>query len=206
MTTDGPGRFIAFEGIEGAGKSTQITLLANALRDRGREVVQTLEPGGTSFGQHLRRLVMQPTDDPPVALTELLLYLADRAQHIEQTIRPALDRGDIVLCDRFSGSTIAYQGYGRGLDLEQVKGLDAAVRRGLWPHRTLLLDCPLERGLSRATGDDRMQREKVEFHRRVQNGFYALADADPTWVRISTEPPPAEVAQAVLAAVEPILA
>ena len=203
--TNRPGCFIAFEGIEGAGKSTQIGRLAATLRARGREVVQTLEPGGTSFGQLLRQLVMQPTNDPPVALTELLLYLADRAQHIEQVIRPALARGEIVLSDRFSGSTIAYQGYGRGLDLELVKGLDAAVRRGLWPDRTLLLDCPLERGLGRATGDDRMQREKVEFHRRVQNGFHALAADDPTWTVVSTEPPPDEVAVAVLAAVDAIL-
>jgi dTMP kinase len=203
--TDGPGIFIAFEGIEGAGKSTQINHLANALKGRGHEVVQTLEPGGTPFGQHLRRLVMQPTDDPPVALTELLLYLADRAQHIEQVIRPALKRGAVILCDRFSGSTIAYQGYGRGLDLGTVKGLDAAVRRGVWPSRTLLLDCPLERGLGRATGDDRMQREKLEFHRRVQNGFHELAAADPTWTVVSTEPPQDEVATAILAAVEPIL-
>lgn len=203
--TDGAGRFIAFEGIEGAGKSTQIARLAAALKQGGREVVQTLEPGGTSFGQHLRRLVMQPTDDPPVALTELLLYLADRAQHIEQVIRPALERGAVVLCDRFSGSTIAYQGYGRGLDLDTVKRLDTAVRRGLWPHLTLLLDCPLERGLHRATGDDRMQREKIEFHQRVQHGFHELAADDPTWKIVSSEPPQDEVAAAILTAVESIL-
>jgi dTMP kinase len=203
--TEGPGRFIAFEGIEGAGKSTQIGRLAATLRQRGYEVVQTLEPGGTSFGVHLRQLVMQPTDDPPVALTELMLYLADRAQHVEQVIRPSLARGAVVLSDRFSGSTIAYQGYGRGLELGIVKGLDAAVRRGVWPQRTVLLDCPLERGLGRATGDDRMQREKVEFHRRVQSGFHALAADDPTWAIVSSEPPPDEVAIAVLAAVESIL-
>lgn len=203
--TDGPGRFIAFEGIEGAGKSTQVARLAATLRERGHEVVETLEPGGTSFGRHLRQLVMQPTDDPPLPLTELLLYLADRAQHVEQTLRPALARGAVVLCDRYSGSTIAYQGYGRGLDLAMVVRLDADARQGLWPHLTLLLDCPLEQGLRRATGDDRMQRERLDFHRRVRDGFHQLAASDPTWRIISTEPERDEVAAAVLAAVESVL-
>lgn len=203
--TDGPGRLIAFEGIEGAGKSTQVARLAATLRQRGHEVVETLEPGGTSFGRHLRQLVMQPTDDPPLPLTELLLYLADRAQHVEETLLPALARGAVVLCDRFSGSTIAYQGYGRGLDLAMVARLDADARRGLWPQLTLLLDCPLEEGLRRATGDDRMQRERLEFHRRVRDGFLRIAAGDETWKIISTEPERDQVAAAIFAAVEPIL-
>lgn len=201
----GPGRFIVFEGIEGAGKSSHISRLAVDLRARGCEVVQTFEPGATAFGSHLRHLVMQPTDDPPLPLTELLLYLADRAQHIEQVIRPALARDAVVLCDRFSGSTIAYQGHGRGLDLDTVRTLDAAVRRGLWPDLTLLLDCTVERGLGRATGDDRMQREKLEFHRRVQQGFHRLAAEDPTWKRIDTEAPADEVARAIRETVRPLL-
>lgn len=203
--SEAPGRFIAFEGIEGAGKSSHISRLAAALRGEGREVVETFEPGATAFGAHLRRLVMQPTDDPPLPLTELLLYLADRAQHVEQVIRPALARAAIVLCDRFSGSTIAYQGYGRGLDLAAVQSLDAVARAGLWPDRTLLLDCAVERGLARATGDDRMQRERLEFHRRVQRGFQHLAANDRSWVTIDTEAPVEDVARAVRAAIEPIL-
>lgn len=203
--TDGPGRFIAFEGIEGAGKSTQVARLAATLRQRGLEVVETLEPGGTSFGRHLRQLLMQPTDDPPRPLTELLLYLADRAQHVDEILLPALSRGAVVLCDRFSGSTIAYQGYGRRLDLELVTRLDADARKGLWPHLTLLLDCRLDEGLRRATGDDRMQRERLEFHGRVRDGFHRIAAADPTWKIISTDVERDEVAAAVLAAVEPIL-
>ena len=203
--TEAPGRFVAFEGIEGAGKSTQVARLAENVRRRGYEVVETCEPGGTPFGRHLRDLVMKPRDEPPMALTELLLYLADRAQHVEQLILPALERGAVVLCDRFSGSTIAYQGYGRGLDLDVVTRLDAAARRGLWPHLTVLLDCPLELGLRRATGDDRMQRERIEFHRRVQKGFYRLADDDATWTMVSSEAPPERVAEEILAAVEAIL-
>ena len=199
------GCFVAFEGIEGAGKSTQVALLASALRQRGHEVVQTHEPGGTPFGQHLRRLVMQPGSEPPEPLTELLLYLADRAQHVVQIIRPALARGAVVLCDRFSGSTIAYQGYGRGLDLETVIQLDACVRGGLRPDLVVLLDCQLERGLERATGDDRIQREKIEFHRRVQKGFHQLAAGDPSWKTISTEGSPSEVAQSVLEVVTSLL-
>lgn len=199
------GAFIVFEGIEGAGKSTQIERLAAALGQRGYPVVVTREPGGTPFGRHLRHLVMQPTDEPPLPLTELLLYLADRAQHVEQVIRPALARGDVVLCDRFSGSTIAYQGDGRGLDLATVTALDAAVRGGLEPALTLLLDCDVERGLARATGDDRMQRERLEFHRRVQGGFHRLAAANARWRVISTEEPADEVEGRVLAAVEPVL-
>lgn len=203
--TDGSGHFIVFEGIEGAGKSTHVRRLAASLRGRERDVVETFEPGDTAFGRRLREIVMQPTTDPPRPLAELLLYLADRAQHVEETIRPALRRGAVVLCDRFSGSTIAYQGYGRGLDLELVRSVDAAVRGGLRPALTLLLDCPLERGLGRATGDDRIQRERLEFHRRVQVGFHELAAADASWTIVDTEAPPDEVAAVILAAVERVL-
>ena len=203
--TDGRGRFIAFEGIEGAGKSTQVALLAAALRRRSFEVVATFEPGGTALGRELREIVMRPTGEPPLPRAELLLYLAARAQHVAQLIRPALARGAVVLCDRFSGSTLAYQGYGRGLDLEMVARLDAAARDGVWPDLTLLLDCPLEEGLRRATGDDRMQRERLAFHRRVRDGFHRLAREDTSWRIVSTDPSREEVARAVLAAVDAIL-
>jgi dTMP kinase len=203
--SDGPGCFIVFEGIEGAGKSTQLHHLARELERRGHAVVATLEPGGTPLGRHLRGLVMEPREDPPTPMTELLLYLADRAQHLDQVIRPALARGAVVLCDRFSGSTLAYQGHGRGLDLERVVALDAAVRQGLEPDLTLLLDCDVESGLARATGDDRMQREKLTFHRRVQEGFHSLAAGDPRWKTVSTEAPADEVTRAILAAAETVL-
>ena len=195
------GCFISFEGVEGAGKSTQLKLLAAVLRQRGYPVVPTFEPGHTALGAAIRDLLMRPSGPPPVPLTELLLYLADRAQHLEQIIRPALDRGAVVLCDRFSGSTIAYQGYGRGLDIDTVVQLDAVVRGGLAPSLTILLDCPVEEGLRRAVGDDRLHREAVEFHRRVQEGFRQLAANDRRWVTIRSDQPAEVVAEQTVDAV-----
>jgi len=173
------GRLIAFEGVEGAGKSTQIATVASTLRDRGDDVVLTREPGGTKLGTELRRIVMEAKGTPPTPLAELLLYIADRAQHIEQVIRPALQRGSIVLTDRFSASTIAYQGYARGLDLELVRHLDALARAGVQPDLTVLLDCPVAIGLPRARGNDRFHREESRFHERVRAGFLELARQAP---------------------------
>lgn len=173
------GHLIAFEGVEGAGKSTQIERLADTLRADGHTVVVTREPGGTDLGREIRKLVLTPRATPPVPLAELLLYLADRAQHIGERIAPALARGEIVLTDRFSASTIAYQGYARQLDIAQIVGLDAAVRRGIAPSLTVLLDCPVDVGLRRAVGDDRFHREDLSFHQRVRDGFLALARETP---------------------------
>lgn len=174
-----PGCLIAFEGIEGAGKSTQLHLAATALRQRGIDVVETREPGGTSIGIELRRIVMHSTDAHPAPLTELLLYLADRAQHLAEIIGPAITRGAIVLTDRFSASTVAYQGFARQLDIETVSRLDSIVRGGLAPALTILLDCPVAVGLRRAQGDDRFHREQLEFHERVRHAFLSFADEDP---------------------------
>ncbi len=172
------GCLIAFEGIEGAGKSTQIRQAAAALRARGIAVVETREPGGTALGVEMRRLLMHLPEHPPTPLTELLLYLADRAQHVTQVIAPAVARGEVVLTDRFSASTIAYQGYARRLDLETVTRLDAVARQGTSPVLTILLDCPVPIGLSRARGDDRFHQEHIEFHERVRAGFLSLARED----------------------------
>lgn len=166
---------VAFEGVEGAGKSTQIRLLASALQARGYDVITTREPGGTALGAELRQLVMHRDDPPPAPLAELLLYLADRAEHISQVIEPALNAGKVVLTDRFSASTIAYQGYARGLDLELVERLDAVARQGVAADLTLLCDCSVEEGLRRAHGDDRFHREDIAFHQRVRHGFHELA-------------------------------
>ncbi len=173
------GSFITFEGVEGAGKSTQIERLADTLRDVGREVVVTREPGGTALGTELRRLAMHFRDPTPSPTTELLLYLADRAQHLSELIVPAIARGDVVLCDRFSASTIVYQGFARGLDIEIISRLDELVRAGNRPSLTVLLDCPVEVGLRRAHGDDRFHEEARGFHERVRRGFLALAHQDP---------------------------
>jgi len=172
------GRLIAFEGIEGAGKSTHLRLAAGALRDQGLRVVETREPGGTPLGVELRRLLM---DQPhaPAPWAELLLYLADRAQHLADVIEPALARGEVVLTDRFSASTIAYQGYARQLDIETVVRLDSTVRAGVTPALTVLLDCPVAIGLRRARGDDRFHREEAAFHERVRAAFLRFAQQEP---------------------------
>ena len=177
--SDRRGCLIAFEGIEGAGKSTQLHLVAGALRRRAWSVVETREPGGTALGSEIRRLVMHTEESTPVPLTELLLYLADRAQHLAEVIEPALVRGDVVLTDRFSASTIAYQGYARGLDVEVVTQLDGIVRNGIAPALTVVFDCPVEMGLRRARGDDRFHREERDFHDRVRTAFLSFARADP---------------------------
>jgi len=196
------GCLIAFEGVEGAGKSTHVAAAAIALRARGVSVLETHEPGGTALGVELRRLLMHLPDTPPTALAELLLYLADRAQHVTQLIAPAIACGQIVLTDRFSASTIAYQGYGRGLDLGVVTRLDAIARQGVSPALTVLLDCPVEIGLRRARGDDRFHREEQAFHERVRAGFLSLARED--WDRycvIDAAAPPESVQPQILAAV-----
>src|SRR5216117_525832 len=144
--------FITFEGIEGSGKSTHLRQLAKHLRARGRRVVETREPGGTAAGAAIRRLLLGPDAAPLTSLAELFLYCADRTQHVREVIRPALDAGQIVLSDRFSDSTLAYQGYARGLELETVRALDARARGGVWPDLTFLLDCPVADGLARARG------------------------------------------------------
>lgn len=201
------GCLIAFEGIEGAGKSTQIRLIAATLRQRGLAVVETREPGGTEIGVELRRILMHPSGGPPAPLTELLLYLADRAQHLAEVIVPAIKAGQVVLTDRFSASTLAYQGVARRLDLETVGRLDAIVRAGVTPTGTIVLDCPVPVGLRRATGDDRFHREQREFHERVRRAFLTLAEQDPDrHYVIDATAPSEEVQQAVLAAVTKCLA
>ena len=171
--------FITFEGIEGSGKSSHARTLAAALRARAHEVVETREPGGTPAGTAIRALLLGAEATPLTALAELFLYCADRTQHVTETIRPALDAGRVVVCDRFSDSTIAYQGYGRGLDLDVVRALDARAREGLEPSITFLLDCPAEVGLARAKARagaaDRFERETVAFHARIRTGFTTLA-------------------------------
>ena len=197
-----PGCLIAFEGTEGAGKSTQMQRAAAALRDAGHRVDVTVEPGGTVLGHALREILLHGRDTAPVPLAELFLYLADRAQHVEQVIAPALAAGALVLTDRFSASTIAYQGYGRGLDLDAVTRADAWARGGLQPHLTVLLDCPVRVGLQRARGDDRFHAEVEAFHERVRHGFHAQAAADAAaWQVIDAGRPSAVVHEQVMAAI-----
>lgn len=173
-----PGLFISFEGPEGAGKSTQIRLLAEWLRSQGRAVLTTREPGnGGQIGREIRQLLLHHQDMTPEA--EYLLYSADRAEHVRTVLRPALESGQIVLCDRYLDSSLAYQGYGRGLPLEWLRAVASWVTGGLKPHRTFLLDLPPEVGLRRFEGRDRLEREPLEFHRRLREGYLALAMAEP---------------------------
>jgi dTMP kinase len=181
------GKFITFEGPEGGGKSTHIRLLAERLRAEGRTVLVTREPGGTPLAEKIRGLVREELDDPPVTRSEVLLFLAARAQVVSQVIRPALARGEWVLCDRFADSTFAYQGYGRGIDVGLLRNFNDFATEGLVPDLTILLDVPLEVSRSRlaarqaatATAADRIEQAGVMFHRRLREGFLELAQAEP---------------------------
>ncbi|HEY3825019.1 MAG TPA: dTMP kinase [Bryobacteraceae bacterium] len=181
------GRFITFEGIDGCGKTTQFRLLAQWLRERGKDVVETVEPGGTAIGQQIRRILLDPASAEIQPRTELLLYFASRAQNVDQVIRPAIDSGRIVLCDRFTDSTFVYQGCGRGLDSDVVLDLDRIACRGLKPDITFLIDIDPETSLARARrrnerigpAESRIDDESAAFHERVRRGYLALAKTEP---------------------------
>jgi dTMP kinase len=173
--------FITFEGPEGAGKSTQLARLAGRLRDTGRNVVMTREPGGGTLGPAIRALLLEGEDVPPRA--ELFLFLADRAAHVQNVVRPAIARGDMVLCDRHADSTVVYQGHGRGMDVDELRSLNAMATEGLVPDLTLLFDLTAEQGLARLNDRDRLDREPLAFHQRVRQGFLAEAEREPErWV------------------------
>jgi dTMP kinase len=181
------GLFLSFEGIEGTGKSTQARLLAEYLRDRGHTVVQTAEPGGTPISLKIRDLLLSLESRGMDHVTELLLYNAARVQHIREVIAPAIMRGEIVITDRFSDSTLAYQGYGRGIDRKTIDAIDAVATGGMRPDLTLLLDIDVETGMHRnrrANKHDRLELEDITFHRRVRKGFHEIAAAEPERVRI----------------------
>jgi dTMP kinase len=177
------GMFITLEGIEGSGKSTQLQRLADYLRQRGETVLTTREPGGCPIADAIRQILLHPANTALVPRAELLLYAAARAQHVAEVIRPALDRGEVVLCDRFLDATIAYQGYGRGLDLSLIEQLNRLATGDLLPDLTLLLDMPADEGLRRAcrrnadssAEEGRFEAEALDFHRRVRMGYLDLA-------------------------------
>ncbi len=167
--------------------------LAESLRLEGRSVVTTRQPGDCSIGPEVRRLLLE--GQAVTAEAELFLYLADRAQNVAEVIRPALERGDVVLCDRFGDSTVVYQGHARGLDLDMLRRLNALATGGLQPDMTLLLDLPAEEGIARLRHKDRLDGEPAEFHRRVRDGFLAEAARDPDrWQIIDARAAPAAVA------------
>ncbi len=200
------GWFVTLEGIEGSGKSTQAALLGQELRARGNQAVVTREPGGTRAGESIRTIFL----DSSISLelgTELLLVLADRAQHVREKLRPALDNGLVVISDRFCDSTIAYQGYGRGLDLTMLRELNSFASNGITPDLTIVLDCPPEIGLARTEKRaeratrvrDRFESEPIEFHRRVREGFRMIARHEPSRiVLLDSTRGPAEVSAEIL--------
>jgi dTMP kinase len=210
----GNGIFITLEGVEGSGKTTQAVLVADALRKEGRRVTLTHEPGGTRAGEAMRAIFLDPAVSLDVA-AELLLVLADRAQHVREKLKPALAAGEIVISDRYSDSTVAYQGYGRGFDLKLLDELNRLASDGIRPDLTIVLDCPVETGLKRTRqrvrggvrAPDRFEGEQVEFHRRVREGFLEIARSEPARVMVldSTQPKPT-VTSAILDAVRKILA
>lgn len=177
------GRFITFEGIDGSGKTTQMKLLADRLRGQGRNVLQTVEPGGTAIGKQIRRILLDAKNHDLRPTAELLLYFASRAQNVEECILPALSARNIVLCDRFTDSTLAYQGYARGLGEETVRTLDKIACGGLVPDLTLLIDVDVDTGLTRiqtrnaaaAATETRMDEQSLAFHRKVREAYMALA-------------------------------
>lgn len=180
------GLFITFEGIDGSGKSTQLALCAEALTQAGHEVIITRNPGGTEFGQELRKILLHSTHQV-FPLSELLLFIADRAQHTEEVVIPAVSAGKIVLCDRHMDSTLAYQGYGRGLPIETIRELNAIAIQGQKPDFTLLFDAEpdiLAQRVSKRGQADRMEGEKAEFHRKVREGFLRLAEQEPERIHV----------------------
>ena len=186
------GKFIVIEGIDGSGKSTQINQLSQWLNGsdlipKNNQLVKTREPGGTKLGQSIRSLLLDTSiEDSPNSITELLLYAADRAQHVNQIIRPSLSKGDWVISDRFCGSTLAYQGYGRKLDIKLIKDLEIISTQGICPDLTFLLDIPVDESIKRRLNkkDDRMETEGRVFLSDVSQGFKQLAEEN-SWKIIS---------------------
>jgi dTMP kinase len=186
------GRFITFEGIDGSGKTTQMRLLAERLRQAGHDVLETVEPGGTPIGAQIRRILLDSANQDLRPTTELLLYFASRAQNVEECILPALEAGKAVLSDRFTDSTLAYQGHARGLGAETVMALDRIACRGLAPDLTLLIDVDVETGLARmharnagASGaETRMDEQSRDFHRKVRDAYLALVKQHPGRFRL----------------------
>lgn len=205
---DADGVFVTFEGIEGSGKTTQVALLSGKIEASGGSCVVTREPGGTLLGRGLRSILLDPAGVPVSRETEALLYAADRAQHLVEVIEPALASGRVVLCDRYLDASLAYQGYGRGLDLRWIRAIHGVPPLDRRPVRTILLDLDPGEGLARAHArnhefdlaatEGRFERETLDFHRRVRDGYLDLAAAEPfRWRIVAAEGPADAVAARV---------
>ena len=182
------GTFITVEGLDGSGKTTVAERLADELERRGHEVVLTREPGGTPIGERIRTVLLESSSDAMRAETEALLFAAARAQHVAEVIQPALERGAVVVCDRFVDSSVAYQWGGRGLDLDTLRDVQRLATAGLQPDLTVLLEVPVEAAMRRRLADpgqlNRLDREVTEFHGRVRDAYHSLAAADPLRWRV----------------------
>ena len=202
------GLFITLEGGEGSGKSSQALALKTLLEGAGRSVTVTREPAGCPLGQRARELLNDPSLELD-ARSEFLLFAAARAQHVAEVIRPALEHNDIVICDRFGDSSVAYQGYGRGLSVDDVREANRIATQGLVPDLTVLLDVPVETGLGRKAGEsgpDRIGQEGAEFHERVRQGYLAMAGEEPErFLVVDGTIPPEEITRAIWRRLEPLL-
>jgi dTMP kinase len=213
--TEPRGLFLSFEGTDGSGKTTQIRRLAARLTAEGYDVVETAEPGGTDIGKQIRRILLDPANANLDPVAELLLYFASRAQNVAECIRPALEEGRIVIADRYTDSTLVYQGWGRGLGEDVVRTLHTIACRGVEPALTIYLDVDLETSLQRArtrnegpmaSGETRMDEQSIEFHRRVRDGYLKLAASEPGRIAVIDARPGAdEVEAAIWRTVEPLL-
>jgi dTMP kinase len=200
------GVFVCFEGGEGAGKSTQARTLAASLEQRGYHPLLTFEPGDTAVGKELRRIVLDPATGELSHRTEVLLYAADKAEHVDTVVMPALERGQVVITDRYVDSLLAYQGGGRLLDLGDVERVARWATRDLRPHLTVVLDLDPEHGLSRFDERDRIEGESPDFFVRARNAFLALAAADPDhYLVVDASRAADEIAGVVLTRLEPLL-
>lgn len=204
------GFFITFEGTDGAGKTTQIQRLSTELGQLGYDVCLTREPGGTPISEQIRDMLLNPDHSEMAATTELLLYAASRAQHVSEVIKPALEAGKMVISSRFADAMVVYQGYGRGLDLERINRLNRIATDGVTPDVTFVLDLPVEIGLQRVRksrgGLDRLEREKIDFHQRLRDGYRTLAKQEPHRLKIvDAQASPEGVYAQIKAAIQPLL-
>jgi dTMP kinase len=200
------GVFVCFEGGEGAGKSTQARALASALTDRGHRTLLTFEPGDTTVGKELRRIVLDPATGELSHRTEVLLYAADKAEHVDTVVLPALERGEVVITDRYVDSTLAYQGAGRTLGAEEVERVARWATHDLRPHLTVVLDLEPAHGFGRFAERDRIEGESPEFHARVREAFLAMAATDPDhYLVLDARRPAEDLAAEVWQRVEPLL-
>lgn len=179
------GKFITFEGSEGSGKSTQSKMLCRYLKRKGFKVIYLREPGGTKISEKIRKILLDARNDSITPMTETLLYMAARSQVVKEVIAPALKKGKIVVCDRFLDSTVAYQGYGLGIDIKLIKNIGRSVISGIKPDLTIFLDLPLKKGLEhRQYSQDRIEKRSLTYHARVLNGYFRLAALEPKRIKI----------------------